>query len=129
MDGHDCIETNISCKIKYSPWEDYNIIKCPSTFKILIRILSSIFYPNNFSLNYYIKDQIAIIPISNEKDYLELMSRIRICGYKEIIFFVNVDKMNKKSLSIIQEDNEENNPHIDIVRYRTDKFCKYVKCL
>jgi hypothetical protein len=131
MNGHLSTNYEIICKIKNTPWDDYKQIKCPRTFKNLIRELSRLFFPNNFTIRYYLQDEVITMPITSEKDYSELMNIIRLCGYNEIVLFIDVYKRSPdEKLPIIYEVNEDaSNAHRDVNNVGYRKFCKYIKCI
>jgi hypothetical protein len=137
MIGH--INTNpketeeLTCKIKQTPWDDYKVIKCPNTFKSLIRTVSRLVYPNNFTIKFYFQEKIITTPITCEKEFIEILDSINFSRDREIVLFVDIYKKvySKKSSNMftIDEVNEDlNNVHIDVNSAITPR-CKYVKCL
>ena len=65
--------TKIECQIKlggFQPYENIGVI--PQKFTDLVKIISKIVFPKNFSLNYFCED-LSIIPISDAKEYKSLL--------------------------------------------------------
>jgi hypothetical protein len=140
--GHSQRNSNSSeellCSVKQSPWDEYRTFRCPKSFKNLVRILSRLYYPNNFSINYYLQSEVVTLPISSEEDFREVKQFAEKFQENDIKLFVhiheNINRIRKCLPIIIEEEHEDitiNHIHIDVnnVRYRTDNFCSYVKCL
>ncbi len=81
-------------KIKCEIWEDYEVLgSIPPTFKELAKLISSIVYPQNFSLSYFGENFMVVT--------------LHIGNYQHLIKFAKENKLNEVKLFVNTFDIEE----------------------
>ncbi len=111
MDNNFCADSPILLKAKFDAWSDYtNISELPRCFLDLVKLFSTLLYPNNFSINYLdFKKNIHSINCDNKyreavidcisNSSLELKLMVTVYRDNKII---NVDKSVIKRNSLIK---------------------------
>lgn len=95
------------CKIKYNTWEEYQILgNMPTTFNDLIKILSGIFYPKNFSIS-FISENYKVISIDNSNTYKSLLKYAKESGINEIKLSTILYDNQKGEEKLLTEFNDE----------------------
>jgi hypothetical protein len=128
MDYHFCHDSQIVLKAKFDAWGDYTpISEVPRSFLELVKLFSTLLYPNNFSIK-YLDSQLNVHSIDSDNKYREAMIdclenkknelKLMITVYRDNKI-MNVDKsvIKRSSLvkhsDIILEENHSGNSEND----------------
>jgi hypothetical protein len=84
----------IVLKAKFDAWGDYTpISEIPSSFLDLVKLFSTLLYPNNFSIN-YIDSEMIIHNINNEIKYIETIKDCLNNSKPELRLMINIYKQS-----------------------------------
>ncbi len=82
-------------KAKFDPWTDYSTIsEVPNSFLDLVKLFSTLLYPNNFSIN-YIDSKMNIRSIDNDHKYKEALIDCLSNNLFHLKLMINVYKENR----------------------------------
>jgi hypothetical protein len=82
----------IVLKAKFDAWGDYtSISEIPSSFLDLVKLFSTVLYPNNFSIN-YIDSEMIIQNINNDNKYIEAIKDSLNNSKPELKLMINIYK-------------------------------------
>jgi hypothetical protein len=95
MDNNFSIDSPIMLKAKFDAWGDYTpISELPRTFLELVKLFSTLLYPNNFSINYF-DSHMNIYSIDKDNKYKEAVIDCLKSKKNELKLMITVYKDNK----------------------------------
>ena len=116
MENNFCINSQLILKAKFDAWSDYTTIsEVPRSFLELVKIFSTLLYPNNFSIS-YIDTNMNIQTIENDDKYREAVLNCMNSKNKEMKLMMNVYK-DKKLMNVDKSIIKRNSliKHSDII--------------
>lgn len=120
MDKNSCVN-QIILKAKFDAWGDYTpLSEIPASFLDLVKLFSTLLYPNNFSIS-YIDTKMIIHNINNDNKYLEAVKDCIFSSKFELKLMINVYKQSSPDKTLSKRSSQIKHNEVIVEESQSDR--------